>query len=58
MAQVRYTYPLPGLYRALEAILGWTFAGSAEPITDVRDVNCEGVKEVNSHDLICVGVGK
>jgi hypothetical protein len=53
---VRYTYPLQSLYAACEGLLGWTYYGSAAPITHAANQNCETMEDTAA-DYVCAGLG-
>lgn len=53
---VRYTYPLPWLYDTMEALLGWSYHGSAAPLVDHPGANCDA-KQYATTDYVCVGLG-
>lgn len=53
---VRYYYPIPWLYNALEALLGWSYYGSAAPLVDVDQANCMH-NAMESPDVVCIVLG-
>lgn len=53
---VRYLYPLHWLFSACQALLGWTYYGSAAPFTNVEDENCIPSTDT-AQDYICCGIG-
>lgn len=54
---VRVLWPLPSFYSMADAILGWTFYGSANPFPYGADSNCNGDGKVTLYDSICAGLG-
>ena len=53
---IRYVYPMPFLYDASEAVLSWTYDGSAAPFPSDPSANCN-LYESETADYVCVGLG-
>ena len=53
---VRYLYPARPVYTAADAVLGWTYQGSAEPTPYLPGTNCE-LENADTADYVCVGLG-
>lgn len=53
---VRYLYPSKPFYNAADKLLGWSYAGSADPTPGVPDTNCIDASDETA-DYVCVGLG-
>lgn len=54
---VRFLWPLPTVYRILDATLSWTYYGSPQPNPFLKDANCAASSDVTGYDFACSGLG-
>lgn len=55
-APVRFLYPAEPIYKASEAVIGWTYYGTADPTPGIPDTNCADVN-TDTADYVCVALG-
>lgn len=53
---VRYTWPVQWIYKSMETLLSWSYHGSAAPLVDQSNVNCNHAG-YGTPDYVCVGLG-
>ena len=54
---VRFLWPLPTFYAIVEALIGWTYYGSADPDPFSLDMNCRADEGITTPEMICAGMG-